>query len=264
MMLVGGLRALYLQVLHPRAMVGLMQNSGFRGDPWGRLERTAVYVTTVVYGSTDDVQRAAARVRRLHARMRGTDPDTGEEFRIDEPDLLRWVHVTEVDSFLTVARRAGVALSEADADRYLDEQRRAAALVGLDPDTVPGSTAEVDAYYRDILPDLRMTRAGAEGVLFMTAPPMPWGLGYTPARAAWFGLAALAVSLLPPWARKLYGLPALAATDLTATLSSRALRLSLRALPRRLREGPIYRAALERAAAARAAGSAAGPVQDVA
>jgi uncharacterized protein (DUF2236 family) len=249
---VAGLRALYLQTLHPRAMAGLAQNSGYRGDPWGRLDRTATYVVTVAFGTTAQARRAGERIRRLHSRLRATDPDTGEQFRINEPDLLRWVHVTEVESFLTVARRAGLALTGDDADRYLDEQRRAAELVGLDPAAVPGSVAEVEDYYRDLLPGLRMTRQAAEGALFLTAPPLPWKLGLTPVRAAWLGVSALAVSLLPPWARKLYGLPALPTTDLTATVSSRALRLSLRALPRSLFEGPIYKAALERARAASA------------
>lgn len=246
----GGMRALYLQTLHPRAMAGVAQNSGYRADPWGRLERTAIYVATVVYGTTAQAHRAGERVRRLHARMRATDPDTGELFRIDESGLLRWVHVTEVDSFLTTARRAGLALTDAEADRYVDEQRRAAELVGLDADRVPRSVAEVDEYYREMLPHLRMTREAAEGALFLSAPPLPWGLGYTPARVAWLGLSALAVSLLPPWARKLYGLPGLPTTDLTASLSTRALRLSMRALPRRLVEGPIYRSAMARAARA--------------
>jgi uncharacterized protein (DUF2236 family) len=246
----GGMRALYLQTLHPRAMAGVAQNSGYRADPWGRLERTAIYVATVVYGTTAQAHQAGERLRRLHARLWAADPDTGERFRIDEPELLTWVHVTEVDSFLTTARRAGLALTSAEADRYLDEQRRAAQLVGLAPGEVPGSVAEVREYYREVRPRLRMSREAAESLLFLSVPPLPWGLGYTPARAAWLGVSALAVSLLPPWARKLYGLPALPTTDLTATLSTRALRLSLRALPRNLFEGPIYKSAMARAARA--------------
>jgi uncharacterized protein (DUF2236 family) len=242
-----GLRALYLQSLHPRAIAGVTQNSGYRADPWGRLERTVIYVATVVYGTTAQARAAGERIRKIHSKMRANDPDTGEEFRIDDRELLRWVHVTEVDSFLTVARRAGVTLTDEEADRYLDEQRRAAELVGLEPADVPGSVAEVEEYYREMLPHLRMTKDAAEGLLFLTAPPMPWGLGYTPVRAAWLGLAALAVGLLPPWARKLYGLPGLPTTDMTASLSTRALRLTLRALPRRLFEGPLYKSAQQRA-----------------
>src|SRR4051794_15712311 len=91
---VAGLRALFLQALHPRALAGVQQNSGYRGDPWGRLARTVEYVGTVVYGTTAQAEAMGRRVRAVHARLRATDPDTGEEFRLDEPELLCWVHVT--------------------------------------------------------------------------------------------------------------------------------------------------------------------------
>src|SRR5690606_36806482 len=107
---------------HPRALAGVVQNSNYRSDSWGRLMRTAEYVGTVVYGTTADAQRAGERLRRIHARLRARDPETGEEFRIDEPDLLRWVHVTEVESFVTTVRRAGGGLSDEDVDRYYAEQ----------------------------------------------------------------------------------------------------------------------------------------------
>src|ERR1044071_5848510 len=106
-LLLGGLRSLYLQALHPRAVAGVAQNSNFRADSWGRLNRTSEYVGAVVYGSLEEVERAAGRIRRMHSRMTATDPRTGEKFRVDEPDLLRWVHIAEVESFLTTARRAG-------------------------------------------------------------------------------------------------------------------------------------------------------------
>src|SRR5215475_14539306 len=121
-----GLRALYLQSLHPRAMFGVAQNSRYREDPYGRLFRTGVYVATVIYGTTTEAQAAGRRLRAIHARMRATDPRTGETYRIDAPDLLRWVHVTEVESFVTTARRAGLSLSDADVDGYYKEQLAAA------------------------------------------------------------------------------------------------------------------------------------------
>src|SRR5690606_33932500 len=129
-------------------------------------------------------QQAGRRVRAVHARLTAIDPRTGERFRIDEPDLLRWVHVTEVESFLSTATRAGLRLSPAEADRYYAEQRRAAELVGLDPDSVPGSVAEVEEYYRQVRPQLAMTKEAADVALFLAAPPLPWGLGLTPARPA--------------------------------------------------------------------------------
>jgi uncharacterized protein (DUF2236 family) len=246
-----GLRALFLQALYPKVVAGVAQNSGYRADPWGRLMRTIQYVVTVVYGTTEQATEAGRRVRRLHARMRAVDPDTGEKYRLDEPELLRWVHVTEVESFLTIARRAGLRLTADETDGYFDEQSRAAELVGLDPSYVPRTLADVDGYYEEIRPRLRMTKDAADAAFFLTTPPLPWHLGLTPARLAWFGVAGTAFSLLPPWARRIYGLPGLPTTDLSASLSVRTLRQWLRLVPDRAVEGPMYRAAMRRAALAR-------------
>jgi uncharacterized protein (DUF2236 family) len=259
-LLIGGLRSLYLQALHPRAVAAVAQNSGYRSDPWGRLIRTSEYVGTVVYGSTEQVQTAASRLRRLHARMSAIDPRTGETFRIDEPDLLRWVHVAEVESFLTTATRAGVKLTPDEIDAYFTEQLRAAELVGLDPATVPATAAEVAAYYESMQPELGMTRDSAETALYITVPPVPesWGgrplrMGLTlgPARAAYFGIAGTAFALLPPWARKMYGGLGWPTTDASADLSIRGMRLLMKALiaavPRRYKVAPMRQAALERA-----------------
>jgi uncharacterized protein (DUF2236 family) len=254
-LLVAGLRSLYLQALHPRAMAGVAQNSDYQADPWGRLMRTATYVATTVYGTTAQAESAGRRVTALHSRMRGRDPFTGQEFRVDEPDLLRWVHVTEVESFLDTARRAGVRLTPAEADAYYAEQRRTAALVGLDPATVPATVAEVADYYRDVRPALRLTTAAAAAALFLTAPPAPGkiglplrlGLTLGPPRWAYLGIAGTAFGLLPRWARRMYGGLGLPTTDLSAALSVRALRLAITAIPRRFVEGPIYQAAMSRA-----------------
>jgi uncharacterized protein (DUF2236 family) len=249
-LLVGGLRALYLQALHPVAIAGVAQNSDYRGDPWGRLMRTSDFIATVVYGTTEQARAAGRRVRAIHRRMRGIDPRTGEFFRIDDPELLRWVHVTEVESFLTTAVRAGLDLTAGEIDRYYDEQRRSAELVGLDPGSVPGSAAEVDRYYAGIRPHLRLTRDSADAALFLAAPPLPHGLGLTPVRLVYSGVTALAIGLLPPWARRRYGLPGLPTTDATAQLSARALRVLLATIPSGMRMSPQRRAAIERARAA--------------
>jgi uncharacterized protein (DUF2236 family) len=258
-LLLGGLRSLYLQALHPRAVFAIAQNSGYRNDPWGRLQRTSVYVSTVVFGSTDDAELAGSRLRRLHSRLSAVDPRTGEPFRVDEPDLLRWVHVTEVESFLTTAVRAGVNLTPAEVDGYYAEQTRAAELVGLDPSTVPATAAEVDDFYRSMRPELTLTKESAETALFVTVPPMPdffhnrslrLAMAVGPTRWAYTGIAATAIGLLPPWARRMYGGPGWPTTDRTAALSARGLRLLIKTvlstLPEEYRVSPIRRAALER------------------
>lgn len=247
-MFLAGFRALLLQACHPRAMAGFAANSSWQDDPWGRLLRTGEYVATVAFGTTADAEAAGAQLRALHRRLQpGVDPDTGRRFRIDEPDLLLWVHVTEMESFLSSYRRCGGPITAAEADRYVHEMRRAARLVGLQPEEVPGSVAEVEQYYRSVRPQLRVTSTGWRNVVMGVNPPMPRRISYlTPAKPAWASLVALSAALLPAWARRLYFLPGLPTTDLAAMLAGRAFRTAVLALPASIRESPIRRAALER------------------
>lgn len=248
-LVVGGIRALLLQALHPAAMAGVAANSAFRTDPWGRLRRTAEYVGTVSYGSTADARRAAARVRGVHGRLSAVDPDSGETVRVDDPELLLWVHSCEVDSFLSTALRAGLHLSDADADRYVAEQGLAAVLVGVPGGIAPDSVAELAAYFTRVRPRLRAIPEALEAARFLLLPPMPtWVAVATPARAAWAGVASLGLGALPRWARRLYGLPGLPTTDLGATLAAKALRTALGAMPTGMREGPALRDARARLA----------------
>ncbi|MDQ3732481.1 MAG: DUF2236 domain-containing protein [Actinomycetota bacterium] len=249
LLIVGGLRALLLQALHPLALAGVVEHSGFRGDPWGRLGRTAEFVGVLTYGTSSQAVKAAARVRGAHRGLTGVEPESGISYRVDDPALLLWVHCCEVDSFLTTARRGGADLSDADADAYLREQGLAAELVGVPRDDVPADRADLADYFTDIQPMLRATAESQRAARFLLAPPMPaWVRMLTPARPAWGGLATLGFGLLPSWARKMYRLPGLPTTDAAATAGARALRASLQRLPAQWREGPARRAARERLA----------------
>ena len=254
---VGGLRALLLQALHPVAMDGVARFSGaFRDDPWPRLIRTAAYVDTLSFGTRSEAVRAVARVRGIHRRLGAVERTTGRAYRVDDPDLLLWVHCCEVDSLLGVARRAGLPLSDDDADRYVAEQVVAAELVGVDRAEVPASVAELAGYFERMRPSLAATRAARDAYRLIVLPPMPGWVRYlTPAQPAWGGLAALAVGLLPPWARRLYSLPGFALTDAAATGAVRAFRQATLRLPRTARRSPIVWAGIERATAAERLGA---------
>jgi len=249
---VGGLRALLLQALHPVAMAGVSANSGYRADPWGRLQRTTEYVAVTTFGTTAAAEDAARRVRRVHRRLTAVDPDSGEVYPVDDPGLLLWVHCCEVDSFLYAARRGGLRLSDADADRYVAEQVRQARLIGLTPESVavPRTTAELAAYFTDIRPRLRATKPAYEGLRLVSVPPMRWWVRWaTPAAPSWGALVAMGFGLLPGWAKQLYThLPAMPGTELTATASLRALRTAVLALPPSVRESPQLKAARARVA----------------
>jgi uncharacterized protein (DUF2236 family) len=249
---IGGLRALMLQALNPVAMDGVARNStGFRDEWWMRMTRTGQYVETLTFGTRTEARRMAARVRGLHRRLSGVEETTGRAYRVDDPDLLQWVHNCEVDSLLTTARRAGVPLPGNDADRYVREQAASAALVGVPPPLVPRSVAELETYFDDIRPSLTATPAAIDGVRRLFLPPMPgWVQLLTPARPAWGTLASLGAATLPRWARQLYGLPGFGVTDAAATAGVRALRQTALRVPPRVRESPIVRAARERVASA--------------
>jgi uncharacterized protein (DUF2236 family) len=252
---VGGLRALLLQALHPVAMDGVARFSGgFRDEPWPRLVRTAIYVDTLTFGTRTEAARAVARVRGIHERLSGVEETTGRAYRVDDPDLLLWVHCCEVDSLLTVARRAGLTLTDAEADRYVAEQVTAASLIGVDPGDVPDSVAALTSYFEAMRPSLAITTAAREAYRLILLPPMPTWVRYlTPAQPAWGSLATLALALLPQWARRMYSLPGLALTDAPATAALWAFRQTMLRLPQRARRSPIVWAGFDRVATARPA-----------
>ncbi|MFL6098987.1 MAG: oxygenase MpaB family protein [Actinomycetales bacterium] len=250
-MVVAGFRALLLQATHPLVMAGFAANSDYRADPWGRLQRTGEWVATVTFGPRREAEAAGARLRALHARLRaGVEPETGLPYRVDDPELLLWVHCAEVDSFLTTYLRSGGRLAAGQADQYVAEMRESARLVGLDPAQVPGSVAELEAYVEGMRPRLHVTAEAAEGAIWGFVPPMPlWVRVLTPARPAWAGLVGVAAGLLPRWARRLYGLPGLPTTDLAATAAARGVRRTFLAVPGRLGRNPAQAEALARLSA---------------
>ncbi|MFE2164012.1 oxygenase MpaB family protein [Streptomyces sp. NPDC059447] len=206
-MFVGGLSALLLQSLHPLAMAAVAAHSGYRGDPWGRLQRTSTFLAVTTYGTAEDAQRAVDGVRAVHAGVRGRTPD-GEPYRADDPHLLEWVHIAEVDSFLRAYQQYGSQhLEEAECDAYV----AAAARVGRSLGVVrpPCGAAELAERIEAYRPELRSTEAARSAARFiLLQPPLPW-----PARLPYAMLATAAVSLLPPWAREPLGLPLMPRTE---------------------------------------------------
>lgn len=232
MMWIAGVRALYLQALHPRTVRGVLQNSDFRDDAWGRLMRTADFVGTTTYGTTEAAEKAGGRIRKIHSMLQATDPATGERYPVDEPELLLWVHCAEIDSYVHVLRRSGYPLTDTAADRYIDEHRAAARLVGLDPAGVPASRDELAAYFETMRPELAAGPEAREVDDFLRYPPTHWLL--LPARAVlWRRVAHLAYASLPPYAHDLYGRTVPSPDVVTAEL--RAMGALLRCVPARVR-----------------------------
>ncbi|MGI5167579.1 oxygenase MpaB family protein [Spirillospora sp. CA-253888] len=235
-MWIGGVRSLMLQALHPMAMWGVWQNSNFQEDPIGRLQRTSDFVGMATFGSPTEIEELAAKVRGIHRSLRILNHDTGRKERLDQPELLLWVHCAEVYSYLEVARRAGLPLTDRMADRYLDEQRHTATYVGLHAEDVPGSVAAMEDYFAEMRPQLRVTEEAAATVRFLMWPTMPENLKFlNPGKPGYFPFGALCYYSLPDWARKMYGsLPEVPQPAVTAALKS--FRLAVSSVPERVHD----------------------------
>ncbi|TDC95413.1 DUF2236 domain-containing protein [Saccharopolyspora aridisoli] len=209
-MFVGGLRALLLQSLHPLAMAAVAAHSGYRGDPWGRLQRTSTFLAVTTFGTASDAQDAVATVRRVHQKVRGSIRD-GRTYRASDPHLLGWVHVAEVDSFLRCHQHYGAVPLDDDAcDAYIDDMARIGTALGVvDP---PRDRAELAARLVAYRPELQGTpEARAAARFLLLDPPVP-----VVARVPYAFLASAAVAELPLWARWPLRLPYLPVTEATA------------------------------------------------
>ena len=197
----GGLAALLLQSLHPLAMAGVAGHSGYKGDPWGRLQRTSHYLAVTTFGTVTDAEQAIERVRSVHGRVRGKDY-RGRPYAADDPHLLRWVHVAEIWSFLAAYQAyASSPLTEAEADLFVEQTARAASLLGATD--LPHTVLELEQVIEDYRPELESTPAAREATRFMLLnPPVPLLL-----RPGYALIAAGGVALLPDWARRSLRLP---------------------------------------------------------
>jgi uncharacterized protein (DUF2236 family) len=225
-MMIGGISALLLQMLHPGALAGVWDHSDFRRDRLGRLRRTAQFIAVTTYGPTDLAERTIAHVRAIHDRIHGQLPD-GTSYDANDPALLTWVHVAETDSFLRgYLRYRDPSLSPAEQDRYVADVAIVAERLGARD--VPQSRADIAAYYRVVRPQLRGDHRVREVADALLAP------GPDRAQAAGLAVAAAAaLDLLPDWAAALHDRrpPPLARPAIRAGADgmSRVLRWALRA-----------------------------------
>jgi len=233
-MFVGGVAALMLQALHPRAMAGVADHSDFRTDPLGRLRRTAAFMGATVYGTAEEAERACAMVRRVHTRVSGLTPD-GRPYMADEPELLDWIHVAEFAAFAAAHRRFGAdPMTVDELDAYIGEVAVVAAALG-DP-SPPRTWTELDEALGRFRPQLAVGEQARTAWRFLEEVRLAPGV--VPAYRLLF---AGAVACLPPWARRLWGVGVPSLVEIAAC---RALVRGLGAL---MGEPPSLHAARGRA-----------------
>lgn len=198
-MMVGGVAALYLQMLQPGALAGVWDHSDFRKDMLGRLRRTARFIAGTTYGDRAEAQALIDRVREIHDQVSGELPD-GRPYSANDVDLLTWVHVAEVSSFLAAyVRYVDRDFPPEEQDRYYREYAEVAHRLGAT--SVPTSRAEVAAYLDATQPMLRYDHRTRAVTAALAAQPAP-SLAAAAAVAVAFDAAK---DLLPSWAATLHG-----------------------------------------------------------
>jgi len=219
-MLIGGMSALLLQMLDPLALAGVLDHSNFRADMLGRLRRTAQFIAGTTFGSTYDAERLIARVRAIHLEVNGATVE-GRTYSATDPDLLTWVHVAEVHSFLqSHLRYKNPHLSPARQDRYFDEYALIAERLGAT--NVPRSRAAIERYLDDRRGALRCDERTLDVFDIVMNAPSPGS------SSRWFTwlVKRAAVDLLPDWAIRMFGREPLSAT--TSVTLHTATRLSVK------------------------------------
>lgn len=199
-MMIGGVAALLLQMLHPLALSGVWDHSNFRADMLGRLRRTGQFISGTTYGTRKDADWLIDKVRAIHLQVVGTTPD-GRPYAASDPALLTWVHVVEVSCFLQAhLRYLNPRLSGEDQDRYYAEIALVAERLGAL--NVPKSRLEVAEYLEAMRPQLRCDERCLEVVRILLRAPAP------SAMAKPFGVLMMqaGIDLLPDWASAMLGL----------------------------------------------------------
>lgn len=230
-LLVGGQRALVMQLAHPAVAAGVAQHSDFPNRALERLRRTLDLSLALIFGSPEAAEAATAAIRAVHERVGGMAGD--RPYRADDPDLLLWVNATLVDTTLVVYERFVRPLSEDERRRYYEESVVAAELFGIPRHVIPANLDAFRGYLQGMLEgsQLRATEDSRRLVRDVLRPPLP-----LPLRPPTAVVRHITLSLLPDRILEMFGLRsgfrARAATAAASILTRAALPL----LPSVIRE----------------------------
>jgi uncharacterized protein (DUF2236 family) len=242
--LLGGTRAVLMQLAHPLVAMGVSAHSDYMTDPFGRTERTFVLGELLTFGSLEKARQAARTINRLHLHVYGDLPidagvfTKGTRYSARNPELLLWVHATLVDTLLLCYTLFMGSLTSTEQDTYYQESKGVALLLGLHPDKMPGTVDDLRHYVQDMVNSDQLiatpqARQLAHQVLF---PPAP-----TILRPLMHLNLQLTCALLPQPIREIYGLEWKKSRQRIFDLSAKGMRAVIPRLPAYYRQLPITR-----------------------
>jgi uncharacterized protein (DUF2236 family) len=200
--LFGGARALLMQAAHPLVIAGARATGFYEKNPWGRLERTLRLTYSITFGTAAEAQAAADRINEVHRTVHGIDEVTGEPYDALDPSLLLWVHACLVDSALEFERRTVRRLSEAERQRFHEEQMLAAEMLGLPRSAIPPTVADLRDYVDSVVSGDRLIVTDAARTVASLFRDPPRNAEWRPVLRA---ISWWAFGTLPPKLRAAYG-----------------------------------------------------------
>jgi uncharacterized protein (DUF2236 family) len=248
-------RAVLMQLAHPWVAQAVLDHSPAAGRPLDRLLATATAAELLVFGSRAQADGAAARIRQVHERVSGTLAEDvgrwsrGTPYRADDPDALRWVLVTIVDTALVLYEATFGRLPDAMLARYLAEAAQLGSMLGLPPEGMPRDRGDLSRYLGAILSDgtIAVGSVARRLVGALVRPRFPPGTDPFFRVYAWLTVAVAEV-LLPEVLREQYA-SVLPRRHLGLyRLTGRAGRAVVRRLPVSARTDPLAAHALRRCA----------------
>lgn len=218
--LVGGVRALLMQALHPGSLAGVRSHSRYKDDPLGRLSGTIRWLTVTTYGSYEAIAGEANRVNRMHDRVKGeyqTAEGKSQGYRAADPNLLRWVHIAFMDSFLRSHQTYSTRPLPGGADAYIRLWSKSVEPLGLTD--VPMDEASLLSELARYRAELVVTEDTRETIHWIKNPPLP--ATSKPMYALFFQSA---VASLPQEYQEMMGLRA-APLSILQPVTTRVLKL---------------------------------------
>jgi uncharacterized protein (DUF2236 family) len=240
-LILGGPRALLMQIAHPAVAAAVAAHSDFPADPFARLWRTLDSMLAISFGDSRQYRRAAGQVTAVHGRVEGRTGE-GRDYRATDPELLLWVHATLVDSGLVSYRKFFGGLTDTDAETYHREMQRVALLMGVPPDILPPDLASFSRYVEDTVRGMVVSPEARKLAPWILRPPVPAAL-----RPVASFQELVTVGLLPEPLRAGYGLAWAPGRERLLRGSEAAARALVPRLPALIRRWPHARAAERRA-----------------
>lgn len=227
----GGGAAVLLQVAHPLVAAGVVEHSGYDKDLWRRLYGTLRALYLIAFGTKEEAERAGARVRAVHAHVRGRTArplgpfPAGTAYSANEPDLMLWVHATLVESSLVAYQRFAGPLTPRERERYYREMSVMAELFGVPRVVLPRTYRDFREYFAAQLgsPEITVTAPAREVAAVILASPLP-----APLRVLVPAHRLSTASILPRRLRHEYGLRWSALHELALPLAGRSVRYGTR------------------------------------